>query len=127
MTGLGEAWLGEVRRGEEGHGKAWLGLAGHGVVGVFTPYFKYGKAGPATHHKRTMEVEVRGFRRIYCKLVRWDVFEEKEGVKILLISLASPEERIITQSALSDEEALRRLRDALCQLLAESREDVMFG
>ena len=98
------------------------------MAGFLPPHFKYGKARLAAHHKRTMEVEVRDFRRIYCKLVRWDVFEEKEGVKILLISLASPEERIITQSALSDEEALRRLRDALCQLLAESeKKDVMFG
>ena len=73
------------------------------------------------------EQEVGSFRRIYCKFVRWDIFEKEDGTKVFFISLASPEERIITQSALSDEEALRRLRDALCQLLAESREDVMFG
>ena len=73
------------------------------------------------------EEEVGSFRRIYCKFVRWDIFEKEDGTKVFFISLASPEERIITQSALSDEEALRRLRDALCQLLAESREDVMFG
>jgi len=73
------------------------------------------------------EQEVGSFRKIYCKFVRWDIFEKEDGTKVFFISLASPEERIITQSALSDEEALRRLRDALCQLLAESREDVMFG
>jgi len=73
------------------------------------------------------EQEVGSFRRIYCKFVRWDIFEKEDGTKVFFISLASPEERIITQSALSDEEALRRLRDALCQLLAESRGDVMFG
>jgi len=74
------------------------------------------------------EEEVQDFRRIYCKLIRWDIFEKEDGTKVFFISLASPEERIITQSALSDEEALRRLRDALCQLLAESQEpkDVMF-
>ena len=66
---------------------------------------------------------------IYCKFIRWDIFEKEDGTKVFFISLASPEERIITQSALSDEEALRRLRDALCQLLAESQgpKDVMFG
>ena len=74
------------------------------------------------------EQEVGSFRKIYCKFVRWDIFEKEDGTKVFFISLASPEERIITQSALSDEEALRRLRDALCQLLAESeKKDVMFG
>ena len=79
--------------------------------------------------QREWEQEVGSFKRIYCKFVRWDIFEKEDGTKVFFISLASPEERIITQSALSDEEALRRLRDALCQLLAESREmrDVMFG
>ena len=75
------------------------------------------------------EEEVGSFRRIYCKFIRWDIFEKEDGTKVFFISLASPEERIITQSALSDEEALRRLRDALCQLLAESQEpkDVMLS
>ena len=78
--------------------------------------------------QREWEQEVGSFRRIYCKFIRWDIFEKEDGTKVFFISLASPEERIITQSALSDEEALRRLRDALCQLLAESQEpkDVMF-
>jgi len=77
---------------------------------------------------------VQGFRTIYCKFIRWDIFEKEDGTKVFMISLASPEERIITQSALSDESALRQLRDALSELLAEvreekeekKREDVMF-
>ena len=82
--------------------------------------------------QREWEREVENFRTIYCRFVRWDIFEKEDGTKVFFISLASPEERIITQSALSDEEALRRLRDALCQLLAESSDeqrekDVMFG
>ena len=82
--------------------------------------------------QREWEREVENFRTIYCRFVRWDIFEKEDGTKVFFISLASPEERIITQSALSDEEALRKLRDALCQLLAESSDeqeekDVMFG
>ena len=82
--------------------------------------------------QKEWEREVENFRTIYCKFIRWDIFEKEDGTRVLIISLASPEERIITQSALSDEEALRRLRDALCQLLAESSDeqrekDVMFG
>ena len=81
------------------------------------------------------EQEVSGFRTIYCKFIRWDIFEKEDGTKVFIISLASPSERIIAQSALSDEEALRQLRDALSQLLSgaeeeekkKEEEDVMFG
>jgi len=77
--------------------------------------------------RREFEAEVAGFKRIYCKLIRWDIFEKENGTKVFMISLASPEHQLIAQSALSDKEALRKLRDALSQLLAESREDMMFG
>ena len=73
--------------------------------------------------RKEWEQEVQDFRTIYCKLVRWDIFEKEDGTKVFMISLASPEERIIAQSALSDKEALGQLRDALCQLLATSQEE----
>ena len=80
--------------------------------------------------QKEWEREVQNFRTIYCKFIRWDIFEKEDGTKVFIISLASPEHRIITQSALSDEEALRQLRDALSQLLAEPQQekrDVMFA
>jgi len=84
--------------------------------------------------KEEWEQEVSGFRTIYCKFIRWDIFEKEDGTKVFIISLASPSERIIAQSALSDEEALRQLRDALSQLLSgtgekekKKEEDIMFG
>ncbi len=73
--------------------------------------------------RKEWEQEVQDFRTIYCKFIRWDIFEKEDGTKVFMISLASPSERIIAQSALSDKEALRQLRDALCLLLTTSQEE----
>ena len=64
------------------------------------------------------------FRTIYCKFLRWDVFKGRDGRRIFVISLASPEERIIAQSFLDDVEALQKLRSALNELLES--DDVMY-
>ena len=45
--------------------------------------------------RKEWEQEVQDFRTIYCKLVRWDIFEREDGTKVFMISLASPSERII--------------------------------
>jgi len=66
----------------------------------------------------------REFRTIYCKFLRWDVFKGRDGRRIFVISLASPEEGIIAQSFLDDVEALKKLRSALNELLEP--DDVMY-
>ncbi len=74
--------------------------------------------------KERWEQEVREFRTIYCKFLRWDVFRGRDGRRIFVISLASPEEGIIAQSFLDDVEALKKLRSALNELLEP--DDVMY-